>query len=446
MSDPLRVAVIGGGIAGATAALDLARRGVGVVLLERGETLGGLVASFAIGGTPIERFYHHVFPHESHVLGLIDELGLGDRLSWYPSSVGIYANGRVWPFTSPVDLLRFRPLPLVDRLATGVGALRLGRVREWQPLDAVPAIDWLRSYTSPRAAEVVWSPLLRAKFGPAAGDVPAAWMWGRFRQRAGARRGGAERLGYLRGGFVQVFDGVARELARLGADVRLGASAASIVVDGARVRGVTLAGADSTEVHVEADAVVFAGPLPALPPLLPVEVRDPRWSTIGGLGVQCVVLETRAPVTDVYWTNVCDPEVPFGGIIEHTNLLPVADYGRHVVYLSRYFTSAEAIGGTDPQEEADRWVDVLLDRFADRLRPDDVLARHVFRAAYAAPLVTVGHRDRIPPVRADVAGLYVVTTAQIYPEDRGMSEGVRMGRHVASMVVDDMVRADAQTA
>jgi protoporphyrinogen oxidase len=140
MRQPLRIAsAIGGGIAGVSAALDLARRGAGVTVLERGSTLGGLVASFEIGGTPIERFYHHVFPHERHVLKLVDELGLSESLGWYESSVGIYAQGRVWPFTSPVDLLRFEPLPLVDRLATGVGALRLGRTRRWEPLDEVPA-------------------------------------------------------------------------------------------------------------------------------------------------------------------------------------------------------------------------------------------------------------------------------------------------------------------
>ena len=55
----------------------------GVMELDR---LGGLVVSFEVGGTPLECFYHHVFPHEHHIVGLVDELGLGAKLDWRPST------------------------------------------------------------------------------------------------------------------------------------------------------------------------------------------------------------------------------------------------------------------------------------------------------------------------------------------------------------------------
>lgn len=409
-----------------------------MTLIERGPNLGGLVSSFSIGGTPIERFYHHVFPQEAHVLALIDELGLTDRLEWYPSAVGVYTAGRIWPFTSPLDLLRFGPLPFVDRLATGIGALRLSRTRDWAHLDELPALDWLRSSTSARAADVVWAPLLRAKFGPAAAAVPAAWMWGRFQQRAGARAKGRERLGYLRGGFAQVFEAVDAKLLRLGVTVRTSTSVAAIGCQGDRVTGVTLANGEV----VSSDAVVFCGPMAALTALVPSHVADARWSS-AGLGVLCVVLEMSAPLTPVYWTNVCDPDVPFGGIIEHTNLVPASDYGRHVIYLSRYFTEDEPIAATDPEVEADRWIDSLERRLPTFARAR-LLGRHVFRAPYAAPLVSIGHGSRIPPLRAaGLDGLYVATTAQIYPQDRGMSEGVRAGEAAASAVIDDVARIGA---
>lgn len=94
-----RVAVIGGGVAGGSAALRLAQAGAQVTLLEAGDRLGGLVSSFAVGGTPIERFYHHIFPQEREIQGLIDELGLGHKLEWRPSSVAVFTGGRLWPFT-----------------------------------------------------------------------------------------------------------------------------------------------------------------------------------------------------------------------------------------------------------------------------------------------------------------------------------------------------------
>jgi protoporphyrinogen oxidase len=425
-----RVAVIGGGIGGASAALRLAQTGVDVTLIERSPSLGGLVVSFEVAGTPLECFYHHIFPHEREIIGLIDELGLSGRLGWYPSSVGILRDGRFWPFTSPLDLLRFGPLSLVDRLRTGIGGLRLCRVGDWQELDQLPAQDWLRAYCGGPAVDVVWGPMLTAKFGPAAGDVPAAWMWGRFQQRAGARKGGGEKLGYLRGGFRQLFEALDRTLRRAGVQVATETAVSEIILNGDRVTGV-----ETNAGTVDADAVLYTGPLPGLSRLVPEDRTDPRWGQVGGLGVICVILELARPISNVYWTNVCDPALPFGGIIEHTNFVPSADYGgRHIAYLSRYFTSDEPIAGSDPTEEAVRWVDALVDR-VDGLRRQDVLAVHPFKTPYGAPLVSVGHLDRIPPLQSHLDGLWVSTTGQIYPQDRGMSEGVRTGTEAAAAIV-----------
>ena len=190
-----RTVIVGGGIAGATAALRLADAGEDVVLLEAGQRLGGLVVSFEVGGTPLECFYHHVFPHESHIRALIDELGLTAKLDWLPSSMGVLNGGRIWPFTTPLDILRFGPLKPWQRLRMGIGGLRLQSWRDWESLDTVPAQEWLRAATGDAAVRELWHPLLRAKFGPAAPQVPAAWMWGRFDQRRGARSGAGEKLG-----------------------------------------------------------------------------------------------------------------------------------------------------------------------------------------------------------------------------------------------------------
>ncbi|MBV9410087.1 MAG: NAD(P)/FAD-dependent oxidoreductase [Acidimicrobiia bacterium] len=431
-----RVVVVGGGIAGATTALRLAQAGHDVVLTERSERLGGLVVSFEVAGTPLECFYHHVFPHESDVIGLVDELGLAAKLDWRPSSVGVLTPGRLWPFTTPGDLLRFGPLSPFDRVRAGVGALRMARARDWKQLDGVPALEWLAGLTGGRAAEVIWEPLLRAKFGPASGQVPAAWIWGRLQQRTTGRRRGRERLGYMRGGFRQLFDALHSALIERGVEVQTSTPVRRIMTENGRAVGVETDG-----VEVESDAVVFAGALPGLAPLLPAEMADDRWSAIGGLGVLCVVLEMTAPVSSIYWTNVCDPALPFGGVIEHTNFVPASDYdGRHVMYVSRYFTHQEDVAKADPTKEAARWVDALDERFPG-FDKRNVLAVHPFRTPYAAPLVTVGHLSRIPPVRSHVAGLYVCTTAQIYPQDRGMSEGTRMGTETAHAIHDDLVAA-----
>ena len=436
---PIKVVVIGGGIGGATAALRLAQSGAEVVVVERASELGGLVVSLAIGGTHIERFYHHVFPHEHEIIALIEELGLGPRLEWFRSSVGMLMDGEVWPFVSPVDLLRFGPLGPLDRGRTAFGGLRSMREKAWPDLDDITADAWMSQLTGRRAYSVVWEPLLRAKFGAAADHVPAAWLWGRIQQRAAARRSGVEQLGYLRGGFAQLFDAVSAELSTLGVEIRTSTSVRAIAVDTGRATGVLVAGPgrDAAEV-ISADAVVYTGPLPDLAGLVPEVDRDPRWTSIGAMGAMAVVLELRRQITPTYWINVCDPRLPMTAFIEHTNLVPRSDYGgRHVAYMARYFTHDDPLATADIAVETERWLDALDHGGLPGFSRADVVAAHPARTMYAAPLVAVGHLGRIPPVRSHLAGLYLATTAQIYPHDRGMSEGVRLGSEVARHVVSD---------
>jgi protoporphyrinogen oxidase/SAM-dependent methyltransferase len=435
--DTGRVVVVGGGVGGAITALRLAQAGQEVVLLERGDHLGGLLMSLRVGETPIERFYHHIFPHEHEIISLIGELGLADRLEWRPSSVGMLLDGRLWPFTSPIDLLRYQPLPIADRIHTGIGALRSSLWTDWSSLDTVPAKEWLTRLTGERGMQEVWEPLLRAKFGSAADDVPAAWMWGRFLQRRAARRGGVERLGYLRGGFRQLFDALQVELTRQGVKTQLGTAVEGISVE-AGVSGPVVNGVLTDRGPIEGDVVVYAGTLPGLSPLVPEECRDGRWSAIGGIGAMAVVVELARRITDLYWVNVCDHELPLTVYIEHTNFMPTSDYGgRHVAYLARYFTANDPIARVNVDEEAARWIDVLAGGGLPGLHTRDVIAVHPARTPYAAPLVQLGYLARIPPVRSHIKGLYVATSAQIYPQDRGMSEGIRLGTEAAHHVIAD---------
>src|SRR5438309_10776200 len=78
----LHVGVIGAGILGLTAALRFVQAGARVTVIEREERVGGLVASFEIGGSHLERFYHHLFRSDVDVQQLIAEVGLGDQLVW----------------------------------------------------------------------------------------------------------------------------------------------------------------------------------------------------------------------------------------------------------------------------------------------------------------------------------------------------------------------------
>ncbi len=76
---------------------------------------------------------------------------------------------------------------------------------------------------------VLWQPLLEGKFGPLAPDVAMAWLAGRMRQRAQARkRGTGDRLGYVSGGVGVVAESLARDLTARGVRIDCGAPVESV--------------------------------------------------------------------------------------------------------------------------------------------------------------------------------------------------------------------------
>ena len=160
-----RVAIVGAGVLGLAAGRVLARRGIAVDLYERWPDVAGMASAFDLGnGVWLDRYYHHLFQSDREMISLHEELVPGD-LEWHRSSVGMYADGRIWPFVTPLDLLRYGPLALPDRMRLGVATLALTRRSDWQRMDDISALDWLQRACGERAVAKVWRPLLLGKFG-----------------------------------------------------------------------------------------------------------------------------------------------------------------------------------------------------------------------------------------------------------------------------------------
>jgi protoporphyrinogen oxidase len=212
-----RVGVLGAGALGLVTALRLAQRGYSVTIIEREGLPGGLASGFEIEpGMWLEKFYHHLFRSDRNATALIGELGLGDQLRWSAPATVTLRDGILHRLDSPATLLRFRPLPVADRLRMGAVIAYLRALPTPDRFEGQTAASWIRRAMGERAYEVVWGPLLRGKFGAAADEIAMPWFWARVHDRTTA-------LGYLRGGFQHLYEALAARLRELGADVRLGA-------------------------------------------------------------------------------------------------------------------------------------------------------------------------------------------------------------------------------
>ena len=424
------VVVIGGGFCGLAAAYELGQPGIRATVLEGDDDIGGLAGSFPTRGARIEKFYHHWFTSDVHVMRLIEELGQTDRILLRPTRTGVYYAHNFSKLSTPFDLLRFSPLPLLDRIRLGLLALRARRVKDWRSLEDRTAADWLRKLGGEQVYRIVWEPLLRGKFGDVAEEVAAVWFWNKLKLRGSSRgRGGEEQLAYYRGGFAALAETLSDAVRAKGGVIKTGAPAIRLRVEAGRVTGVV-----TPEGTIPADGVIATPALPIIADLVEPHVPGEyveRLRRIRYLANVCVVLELDRSLSDIYWLNVNDPSFPFVGVIEHTNFEPVSTYaGRHVVYLSKYLPDNDAVYRMSDREVVAFTLEHLRRMFPD-IVDDWVLDAHVWRARYAQPIVECGYRNLIPDMRTPIENLFLATMAQIYPEDRGTNYAVRQGRETA---------------
>lgn len=434
----MRVGVIGGGVAGLAAGYELARHGIRVEVWESAPFLGGQASTFPVGGTPLERGYHHLFLSDVDFLALARELGV--RVEWLPSRVGLFHGGRLWPFTTPAHLLRFSPLPLADRLRLGLTALWLQRVRSWRRLEPFTAAAFLPPRVGRRAYEAVWEPLLRGKFGARYDRVGMVWFWGKIRLRFASRGRlmAQERLGYPEGSFGALVEALARRIRDLGGQVATGVPVRRVVTADGRAAGLEVG--REGEVHTRFyDAIVATVPshvlLRLVPPLPEGYAR--RLREVEYLAAVLLVLELDRPLTPFYWLNIADRSLPFVAVIEHTNFLPPERYGgRHIVYLSNYLDRDHPLFGLDGPSLFQAYLPHLR-RLNPAFDPSWVQAFHHHREPFAQPLIGPGYSARVPDHHTPIPRLYLANTTQIYPEDRGTNYSIRLGRKVARLLLRD---------
>ena len=422
--------VIGGGMAGLAAADVLTAAGRSVMLVEAAPSIGGLAKSVTVQGETIEAYYHHVFPQDRELLARIQRLGLSERLRWLPASTANLQSGTIYPFNTIADLLRYPPLRLVERLRLGFGGVLALLPGQGSRLDRQRVGSLGPKWFGPNGYRVLWQPLLNGKFGPLAGDVAMAWLVARMRQRAAARKGGrGDRLAYLRGGFGIVADRLADDLRRRGVSIELGTPVTALT----RAEGRWQVDLPGERILARTVIAATSGGILSRLVQLPGDYRA-RLEKIPYRGVVCVLLELDRQIGRHYWTNLTQASTfDCLAVIEHTNFVPAEWYGgRHLVYLAHYVDPEGPVWAASEGE--------LLAAAGDVLRsvnpgfdPSWILGVHVSRDRWAQPVALAGGSMPGLPMAIGDEGLFHVSLAHIYPDDRGMSLAMRVGERAARL-------------
>lgn len=448
----MNAAVIGAGAGGLAAAYDLARAGWRVTVFEAADQVGGLASGFRIPrwDWSVEYFYHHWFASDRHILGLIRELGLSDKVVFPWPITAAYHDGRFYPLDGPLSravggppaldrvpgagllarvlyLLRFPALRAPDKLRYLLSAAFLVLTPSWKPLEGETVHAWLRRWMGRAGYEALWEPLLVGKFGPHYQEVNMAWFWARVKART-------PRLGTFEGGFQAFMDALADRVQREGAQIRLRTPVERI--DPRAGGGLDLSVQGSHEAFDHVLVTTSPALLARLAPKLPESYLSGllRLKSMGAV-IVLLSLKHRLSEAGYYWHNL--PKAagfPFLALVEHTNFLSPARFGGdHLVYCGDYLDPDHEYFRLTKDELLARFLPALP-RFNPRFEPGWVRDSWLFRTPYAQPVPPVGHSRAIPDVQTPIAGLWLASMSQVYPWDRGTNFAVEIGRRAARRI------------
>jgi protoporphyrinogen oxidase len=420
-----RIAVLGAGPMGLAVAYQLARDGHTPVLFEADDRIGGMTAAFDFDGLSIERYYHFHAISDHAFFTVLDELGLSSKMHWVATRMGYWYQNQLQEWGNPVALLKFKGLGLVAKFRYGLHAFLSTKRDDYKPLDNVNAVQWIKNAVGKEAYEVLWRRLFEYKFYDFTDNLSAAWIWSRIR-RIGRSRYSLfkEKLGYLDGGSDTLLQGMRADIEKHGGVLNLKSPVSKVIIDAGKVRGIEVDG------QFEAfDKVISTVPLPYVPRLMP-DLPDAilqQFRALNNVAVVCVIVKLRQRLTENFWLNTNDPDMDVPGIIEYSNLRPLAE---HVVYVPFYMPGEHPKYAEPDQAFLDK-VKRYFKKINPALQDADFLAMHASRYRYAQPICEPGFLDRLPPAKLPVQGLWVADTSHYYPEDRGISESIGFGRQLA---------------
>lgn len=427
--------IVGAGFTGLTAAYELAKMGKKVKLIEADSVPGGLASTFEFSdGVRLEKFYHHWFNNDIYVPELVKELGMEGDILFLPTKTGMYHNGKIWRLSSPLDLLRFKALSLIDRFRLGYLIFQVRQIKDWKTIEHLSIREWLESLCGKKVYKVVWEPLVNAKFSVFSEMVSAVWMWKKLVLRGGTRnKKGGEELAYFRGGFGRLANALAAAIQSLGGEVSYKTKVTGIIEVGNKIE--KLLCEDGSSVH--ARNYVLTVSLPVIATILQ-ESSQKKWvetlRRVKYLGNICLVLRLKKSLSSTYWLNVNDPGFPFVGVIEHTNFDSNENYnGTHIVYLSRYIATSDKLWSL-PSENYYEYALEHLKRMFPALDLDWVIDYRVWKAEYAQAVTEKNYSKYVPENDTPYINLKICTMAQIYPEDRGTNYAIREGKYIARML------------
>lgn len=425
-----KIGIIGAGFTGLAAAYYLQKEGFDVTIIEKEKEPGGLAIGYKEKGWKwtLEEHYHHWFTNDNAILSLAREIKYPVIIKRPKTSS--FINGKIRQLDSPISLLKFSDLTLIERLRTGFSIAFLRFNPFWKVLENFTAVPYLTCTMGQHAYKKIWEPLMINKLGNYAEIISLAWFWARVYKRT-------PKLAYPEGGFLYF----AKKLEKLitdksgrfiyEAEVLNLKSNKKIIVNYKK---------NNSQKNLEFDKLIVTLPTPIFTKITPQLPKSyiTKFSGLNGIGAVNMILRMRKGLfkDKTYWLNMCDINSPILAIVEHTNFMDKKNYNNeHLLYIGNYMEVTDPRFGMK-ETELLKLYDPYLKKINKNYRKN-VIEYKVFRAPFAQPIIPTHYSQKIPPIKTPLRNVYLANIQQVYPWDRGTNYAVELGKKVAGIISNE---------
>ena len=419
---------------GLSCAKHLTDNGMEVDLYEKTNQIGGMVKCIDVFNNRIEKYYRHIFKSDKYVLDLIRSLKKESSIKWNTTKMGYYSKEGLYEFGTPISLLKYKPLSFIDKIRFGKAYLKIKLIKDYKKIENVTAEDWIIKNSGRNVYEKIWEPLLISKFGKAKDKISMAWLWGKINLRSSSGKLEGESLGYYEGSFSRLTDAINDYLIGKGCKIILNSNIQKIHKEDSKWIIETEAG-----LKKEYDSIVSTIPYSYSVKLFKeylTEEEKQKMNALEYTSAKILIIFMKQSFSNFYWMNIGDSSFPFGGIMEHTNMIDKKEYGDNtVLYISNYLYKSDPQYNLSKEDLLKLYIPYLK-----KINPDfnekDIVRLECFEEEYAQPIIKTDYSKDMLDEKLNEEGLYVCTMGQIYPEDRGINYAIREGINVANQILN----------
>lgn len=425
----MKIAIIGAGFTGLSAAYRLTQKGHAVTIFEKEKVPGGLAIGFKEKKWQwsLEAHYHHWFTNDTSAFRLAEEINFETVIKRPKTS--IFLDNAFFQLDSPLHLLSFPKLTLGERIRMGMVLAALRYNPFWKSLESIHTTDFLSRAMGEHAYKTIWEPQLRNKFGDYASAISLAWFWARIKKRTAS-------LAYPKGGYLEFATALVKEIEKKGGKILFNTEV--IQLQSNKKVGISCKEDSKTIKNQEFDACIVTLPsffFLKIAPTFPHQYQE-QLKQLQGLGAINLVLRLKNQfLTDgTYWLSVCEKSSPIMAVVEHTNFMDKKYYNNeHIVYLGNYMPQNHPYFKMAAEELLK-----IFDPFLKRLNKNyesSIINSHLFKAPFAQPIIPVNYSHIMPSLQTPLKDVYLANIQQVYPWDRGTNYAIELGEKIAELVI-----------